>query len=198
VERIRRHDILVVGSFIMGLDSDRPGVGGLIAGAATRYGVDNMNVLFLTPLPGTRLWKHMTAEGRLGMDSFPDDWKYYTLNHPVAKYKHLTRDQIIEEMRECNETFYSAANILSRLTRSLLTGSNPFITLVSNLTSRRNSKTHARLHAALWQSGVDTHEIELPLAAGWDLIDMWEDWTEQARRWAAAFALRLAWWFRQS
>ena len=34
VERIRRHDILVVGSFIMGLDSDRPGVGRLIAEAA--------------------------------------------------------------------------------------------------------------------------------------------------------------------
>ena len=31
VERIRRHGILVVGSFIMGLDSDRPGVGRLIA-----------------------------------------------------------------------------------------------------------------------------------------------------------------------
>ena len=62
VERIRRHDILVVGSFIMGLDSDRPGVGRSIAEAADSYGVDNMNVLFLTPLPGTRIWKQMAAE----------------------------------------------------------------------------------------------------------------------------------------
>ena len=63
VERIRRHGILVVGSFIMGLDSDRPGVGRLIAEAAGRYGVDNMNVLFLTPLPGTRLWKQLRGGG---------------------------------------------------------------------------------------------------------------------------------------
>ena len=53
VERIHRHGMMVVGSFIMGLDSDRPGVGRLIADAAVRYGIDNMNVLFLTPLPGT-------------------------------------------------------------------------------------------------------------------------------------------------
>ena len=67
VERIRSHNILVVGSFIMGLDTDRPGVGRLIAEAADRYGVDNMNVLFLTPLPGTRLWKQLAAEGRIAL-----------------------------------------------------------------------------------------------------------------------------------
>ncbi len=125
VERIQRHNILVVGSFIMGLDSDRPGVGRLIADEASRYGVDNMNVLFLTPLPGTRLWKQLKAEGRIGMDDFPEDWKYYTLNYPVARYKYLSAEQIVREMTECNGTFYSAANILSRLGRNLLAGRNP-------------------------------------------------------------------------
>ena len=109
MERIRRHGILVVGSFIMGLESDHPGVGRLIAEAADRYGVDSMNVLFLTPLPGTRLWKQLRAENRIAMDAFPDDWKYYTLNYPVARYKYLNRDQVVREMNECNSTFYSAA-----------------------------------------------------------------------------------------
>ena len=40
----------------MGLDIDEPGIGKRIAEVARRYGVDNLNVLFLTPLPGTRLW----------------------------------------------------------------------------------------------------------------------------------------------
>jgi len=43
-----------MGSFIIGLDIDERGVGKRIAEVARKYGVDNLNVLFLTPLPGTR------------------------------------------------------------------------------------------------------------------------------------------------
>ena len=59
VRRIQRHHIMVVGSFIIGLDVDEPGIGKRIAEVASQYGVDNLNVLFLTPLPGTRLWDQM-------------------------------------------------------------------------------------------------------------------------------------------
>ncbi|MBN1817142.1 MAG: B12-binding domain-containing radical SAM protein, partial [Sedimentisphaerales bacterium] len=78
VQRIQRHNILVVGSFILGLDIDKPGIGRCIAEVAHTYGVDNLNVLFLTPLPGTRLWDRMKTEDRIALDSFPEDWKYYT------------------------------------------------------------------------------------------------------------------------
>ena len=30
--------------------------------------------------------------------SFPRDWKYYTLTFPVARYKHLSVDGIIEKI----------------------------------------------------------------------------------------------------
>jgi hypothetical protein len=36
------------------------------------------------------------------MDSFPEDWKYYTLTFPGAGYKHLSLDGIIEEMLSCD------------------------------------------------------------------------------------------------
>ena len=57
VRRIQRHGIRVVGSFIMGLDTDERGVGELIARAAAQYGVDMASVLMLTPLPGTTLYR---------------------------------------------------------------------------------------------------------------------------------------------
>jgi len=79
VRRIQQHNILVVGSFIIGLDIDEPGIGRRIAETASQYGVDNLNALFLTPLPGTRLWDQMKAENRIPLDTFPKDWKYYTL-----------------------------------------------------------------------------------------------------------------------
>ena len=107
VRRIQRHKILVVGSFIIGLDVDEPGIGKRIAEVASQYGVDTLNTLFLTPLPGTRLWDQMKSEERIALNMFPEDWKYYTLTFPVARYKHFTLDGIVQEMSSCNHRFYS-------------------------------------------------------------------------------------------
>lgn len=140
VRRIQKHNILVVGSFIIGLDVDKPGIGRLISRMASRYGVDNLNTLFLTPLPGTRLWDQMTAEGRIALDTFPDDWDYFTLTFPVARYKHLSLGGIIEEMKSCNLEFYSMPRVLGRVWDSLWRRRQPLISLVGNLSYRKNFK----------------------------------------------------------
>ncbi len=197
MDRIRRHNIVVVGSFIMGLDSDRPGIGRLIAEAAGRYGVDNMNVLFLTPLPGTRLWRQLKAEGRIVMNAFPDDWKYYTLNYPVARYKHLSRDVVVREMIECNRTFYSLPNILARASASLLAGRNPLFILVSNLGSRRNSALHAEAYRALWPAPAESGVFDAVPGPG-TLLDGWETAMSRLGQLAAYLKLQMAWLFRHS
>ena len=107
VRRIQRHKIQVVGSFIIGLDIDGPGIGRRVAETASRYGVDKLNVLFLTPLPGTRLWDQMNAENRIVLNEFPKDWEHYTLGFPVARYKRLSLDDSIDEMDTCDSEFYS-------------------------------------------------------------------------------------------
>jgi radical SAM superfamily enzyme YgiQ (UPF0313 family) len=147
VRRIQRHNILVVGSFIIGLDADEPGIGRRIAETASQYGVDNLNALFLTPLPGTRLWDQMRAEGRIALDRFPEDWKYYTLTFPVAKYRHLSLDGIIREMIACNRNFYSLPRILRRVWRSLWRCHAPLVSLVSNLSYRSNFRRDCKAYA---------------------------------------------------
>jgi radical SAM superfamily enzyme YgiQ (UPF0313 family) len=147
VGRIQKHGILVVGSFIVGLDIDEPGIGLRVSGAASRYGVDNLNVLFLTPLPGTRLWEQMKAQDRIPLNAFPPDWKYYTLTYPVARYRHLSLAGIIREMTECNRDFYSVPRILWRIGGQVSRGRNPLISTVSNFSSRRNSRLFERLYA---------------------------------------------------
>jgi radical SAM superfamily enzyme YgiQ (UPF0313 family) len=147
MRRIQRHNILVMGSFIIGLDIDEPGIGKRIAGAARQYGVDNLNVLFLTPLPGTRLWDKMKSEDRIALNTFPQDWKYYTLTFPVARYKHLSLDGIIQEMISCNRDFYSMPRILRRVCSSLWQRRRPLISLVSNLSYRNNLRLDCRAYA---------------------------------------------------
>ena len=147
VRRIQRHGIMVVGSFIIGLDMDKPGIGQQIAQAASRYGVDNLNVLFLTPLPGTRLWDQMKSEDRIALTAFPEDWKYYTLTFPVARYKHLSLDGIIREMIACNRNFYSLPRLLRRVWGSLWHGCKPLVSLVGNLSYRNNSRADSGIYA---------------------------------------------------
>ena len=65
--------------------------------------------------PGTRLWDQMKSEERIALDTFPEDWKYYTLTFPVARYKHLPLDGIIDEMISCDRDFYSMTRILRRV-----------------------------------------------------------------------------------
>jgi radical SAM superfamily enzyme YgiQ (UPF0313 family) len=146
VRRIQRHNILVVGSFIMGLDVDRSGIGLDIADTANRYGLDAINVMFLTPLPGTELWKKMEDKDRIAAENFPEDWKYYTLTLPVSRYRHLSREEIINEMHSCNRSFYSLAGILRRSGRSFWKLHKTFLSLVCNFSYRKNTHLGRKVH----------------------------------------------------
>ncbi len=148
VQRIQHHHILVVGSFIIGLDVDKSGIGKQIANVANQYGIDCLNTLFLTPLPGTRLWEQMKSEGRILLNRFPDDWKYYTLTFPAAVYKQLSVERIIHEMITCDHDFYSIPQILRRMWKSIWQRREPFISLVSNLSYRHNLRLNRKVYAA--------------------------------------------------
>jgi radical SAM superfamily enzyme YgiQ (UPF0313 family) len=147
VRRIQRHNILVVGSFIIGLDNDKAGIGKRVAGVASQYGLDNLNTMFLTPLPGTRLWEQMKLEGRIALDHFPEDWKYYTLTFPVARSKQLSLHGILEEMRSCDRNFYSMPRILCRVWSNLWGRREPLIAFVGNLSYRSNLRLNRKTYA---------------------------------------------------
>jgi radical SAM superfamily enzyme YgiQ (UPF0313 family) len=146
VRRIQRQNIMVVGSFIIGLDVDQPGIGERIADVASQYGMDSLNVLFLTPLPGTRLWDQMKADGRIALSAFPEDWKYYTLTYPVARYRHFSLDTVIHEMISCNRNFYSMPHVLQRLCSNVWQRRAPLISFVSNLSYRSNMREDWRAY----------------------------------------------------
>ena len=147
VRRIQRHKIQVAGSFVIGLDVDGPGIGRRIAETASGYGVDMLNVLFLTPLPGTRLWDQMNAEQRIVLNEFPKDWAHYTLGFPVVRYRHLSVDDSIDEVDSCTREFYSASRIARRVGRDLRGRRQPLSSLVSSLAARRNARLGCEAHA---------------------------------------------------
>jgi len=98
-------------------------------------------------LPGTRLWDQMKAEDRIALNEFPEDWRYYTLTFPVARYKHLSLDSIIEEMLSCDRSFYSMPRVLRRMWGNLWQRRQPLIALVGNLSYRNNLRLNCKAYA---------------------------------------------------
>ncbi|MGD0539988.1 MAG: radical SAM protein [Tepidisphaeraceae bacterium] len=161
VARIHRQGILVVGSFIIGLDSDTPGVGRRIAKAAARYAIDLLNPIFLTPLPGTRLWEKMLVQGRITANLFPRDWRYYTLSFPVARFQNFSWSQMLAEMDESWRWFYSPWRILRRVFSSVRRWRSPLTMLIASLSYRRNYR------ADLERMG----ELDLSRGEAWNALD---------------------------
>ncbi len=150
VHRIQRHGLLVVGSFIIGIDTDQPGIGEAIASAAREYGVDAANVLVLTPLPGTQLYAQMERQGRIRSNNYPEDWKYYTLTYPVANYAHLSWEEVVEEVNRFHDRFYSYPRILRRMLQVAGSTRSPrtsLVALVGNLSYRFNHFLDRRVYA---------------------------------------------------
>ena len=87
------------------------------------------------------------VQGRIVLDHFPEDWKYYTLTFPVAMYKHLSMDGIIDEMISCDRDFYSMPRILRRVWSSLWQRRNPLISLVGNFSYRNNLRLNRGAYA---------------------------------------------------
>ena len=101
-------------------------------------------------------------------------------------------------MSECNGTFYSRPNILARMGRNLLAGRNPFFSLVSNLSSRRNSALYFQAHRALWPAETDTADTGTPDTARVDLVETWETVAQRVGQLAVFLKMQVAGLFRQS
>ena len=72
--------------------------------------------------------------------------KAYSLTFPVARYKHLSLDTIIEEMLACDQEFYSLPRILRRVFGSLVRRRQPWINLVGNFSYRSNLRLNRELY----------------------------------------------------
>ncbi len=165
VRRIQARGILVVGSFIMGLDTDTPGVGERIAEAARDYNVDMASVFLLTPLPGTELYASVKREGRIVANSYPGDWQYYTLDHPVMRYSRFTAGELLREKHLFYRSFYGFGGIARRVAAVATRRRGParaFLALIGNLAYRRNHAVDARIGALERMLGKTTTETLPP------------------------------------
>jgi radical SAM superfamily enzyme YgiQ (UPF0313 family) len=106
----RLHDlgIMVNGSFVFGLDDDRPDVFRRTVDWAVSQGVTTATFHIATPYPGTALFQRMEAENRL----LHRRWNEYDTRTVVCQPgPYLTDRQLKEGYDQAYRDFYSWANI---------------------------------------------------------------------------------------
>ena len=69
------------------------------------------------------------------------------MTFPVARYRHLSLNGIINEMIACERTFYSVPRILRRVWGSVWQRREPLINLIGNLSYRKNHRLSSKAYS---------------------------------------------------
>lgn len=111
VGKLHESNVSVMGSFMFGMDGDKPGDIVAAASAATRVGLDVAVFNIFTPIPGTVIYRRYMAENRI----FEHDATRYDFKNVVFYPKHFSPTELSDEFTEATQLFYSASGILRRI-----------------------------------------------------------------------------------
>ena len=115
IELIHRHGICVQAGIIFGFDADTADVFADTLRSCEALGIDGVTVSLLTPLPGTRVYEEMKAQGRLRNKG----WEWFNGKTRVAFVpRQMTSDQLFAGYMLFRRSFYSFRSILRRLSVS--------------------------------------------------------------------------------
>jgi radical SAM superfamily enzyme YgiQ (UPF0313 family) len=106
--RIHEAGIAVLGAFIFGMDGDtKDKLYRRSQYMASNRGIDVMQITFLTPLPGTRLFDRYQREGRLLYTDFPRGWEHFDMTEVVHRPGSLEPTQFSQIMAKLNRQIYA-------------------------------------------------------------------------------------------
>ncbi|MBN1347430.1 MAG: B12-binding domain-containing radical SAM protein [Phycisphaerae bacterium] len=112
--------ISLFGAFVIGGDADTMDTVADTALQSVRLGVDTIQITNLTPLPGTRLYDRMLADGELTATDYPEDWERYTFTETVYKPKRMTPKELDEAIFELRHAAATEPWVWKRTLRTLL------------------------------------------------------------------------------
>ncbi|MFW6113452.1 MAG: B12-binding domain-containing radical SAM protein [Actinomycetota bacterium] len=135
---LRKYGIHVMGAFMFGFDSDDESVFTDTLDFALENKLQMAQFSNLTPLPGTRMYRQMEAEGRVEEGYWLDQ---YRGNRATFQPKNFSAEDLCQKTHEVQRRFYSMRSIAKRfyISRSLPNW------LVFNLVYHRMSTVRSRL-----------------------------------------------------
>ena len=110
VESFHKRGIFVEGGLMFGFDSDEPDVFERTLAAVEKINLDVAQIAVVTPMPGTKLYDRMEADGRI----FDRNWEHYDCNHVVFSPRQMTAEQLNDGISWFRKTYYSRRAIARR------------------------------------------------------------------------------------
>ena len=94
IEPMHDNGFSITGSFLLGLDNHDKKVFSRYVDFVKDADIDTSVFAIVTPFPSTRFEKRLREEGRIFRDNYPEDWKYYDINHAVFHPKQMTAGEL--------------------------------------------------------------------------------------------------------
>jgi len=113
VSKIHAYGLSIYASFVLGMDSDRPGVGDETYEFASKSKFLAANFNYLTTYPGTKLFERLKEENRIFDESW---WLNDRYNAVRFKPEHFSPEELWRESYSAKRRFYSYKNIARRAT----------------------------------------------------------------------------------
>ncbi len=114
VEKIHDHNIAVIASTILGMDSHKKNYHKKLLKDLKEIKADYARVFLMGAWPGTPLYKKLEEEGRVG-----DNWDQFRQDTPNIEFKHYTHEEIVKARKEVMDGFFSFTHILRIIGRWL-------------------------------------------------------------------------------
>ncbi len=109
-----------MGAFIIGNDFEKKDYFKELSDFIIKIGVDVVQVSILTPIPGSKLFNRLKAEGRLRFTDFPKDWTKYRFSHVLHELHGTDDDEIYRGNNFIKSKIYSPFMFFYRMINSFL------------------------------------------------------------------------------
>jgi radical SAM superfamily enzyme YgiQ (UPF0313 family) len=115
---ISANGLSVIGSFIIGLDGEKPGIDERIIALVQATNIPIVMLNLLSPYPNTKLWWRLRQEGRLQEDRIHDiSYDFESLGGELAYVPTRPKSQIMGEYLHLWDHLYDPERFLTRLYR---------------------------------------------------------------------------------
>jgi len=126
---MNRHKIVALGTFIYGADSDTPETLRRRNDFVINSAVNVAQTTYLTALPGTRMFKRLSQEGRILYSNFPDDWAHFDLVEVTHRPLSMTARELYDAGAETRRRVNSRRTLWRKALKALLASRSPLTAL---------------------------------------------------------------------
>ena len=120
INTIKANGLSIIGSFILGMDGERPGAGDRIISFIEDTSIPLAMVNLLQPAPNTRLWERLQQEGRLLLREFQNSKEPDSIGTRQLFITSRPPAQIMAEFHKVWMTIYDPRRYLDRAYRFFL------------------------------------------------------------------------------